>query len=116
MRCIQYHDLEDGMKLEIKVRYDLGGRSYLSGQYSRRGYYIHFTKCNIIDRDGYKMKESSMFSDDNFKILAKEVKRKSARIEEQVRFFVLAMHNVMHEMYVANNRQGILDLVKENVR
>ena len=117
MECIKYHKLEEGEEqLEIRVAYSLGCHSYLSGERCRRGYYIHFTKVKITERNGYSMKESSIFSPDNFKVMALEVKRKSAKVEELVRFFVMATSHQMHEMYMQNDRQGILDLIRENLK
>ena len=42
-------DLKGATHLEIMVSYDLGGRSYFTGQSSRRGYYLSVRPVTIRD-------------------------------------------------------------------
>ena len=81
MRKTWYFKIKDS-KEEIKVSfdYDLGGISYLSGQTNRRGYYL-YVKTVTRDRrpEGYSFESCTLF--DGFKVLLKEVPRKSKKAE-----------------------------------
>lgn len=71
-----YYKVKDmDQEVKVSVGYELGGWGMLSGEYSRRGYYVY---VQPVTRSG-GMESFTLF--DGFKLLLKEVKRQSKKAE-----------------------------------
>ncbi|OME54011.1 hypothetical protein BSK59_15635 [Paenibacillus odorifer] len=68
----------NGMNVEVKVSYSLGGMNYFTYNSESRGYYIHVQpyKCSNFD-GGVVMRETGAFT--GVKMLLVEVTRKSTK-------------------------------------
>lgn len=75
---------------EIELRYDLGGISYFSRKMIPRGYYLSITPIERIGEVGIK-KTHILFEEKEDEIyeLILEVKRKSAKKEQEARLLAL---------------------------
>lgn len=65
-------------QLKIEVGYEQGGYSYFSSQVTRRGYYFYVQPANVCEHSVTTL----LF--DGFKILLKEVGRKSSKTLEEL--------------------------------
>ena len=76
-------DKEDGTEVEVKVRYSLGGINYFNGETEARGYWVNVTPVIREDRlgTGFSSIRFTLFS--GFKVLLKEVGRKSKKAEAE---------------------------------
>ena len=73
-----YYKVKDvDQEVKVSVGYELGGWGMLSGEYSRRGYYVYVQP--VTRRNG--MESFTLF--DGFKMLLKEVKRQSKKAESE---------------------------------
>lgn len=62
-------------EIKVSVGYELGGRSYLSGENSSRGYYAY---VHPVERNEHS---ESMILFEGFKVMLKEVNRKHKKSE-----------------------------------
>lgn len=77
-RLEAYYKVKDmDQEVKVSVGYELGGWGMLSGQYSRRGYYVY---VQPVTRSG-GVESCTLF--DGFKQLLKEVKRQSKKAESE---------------------------------
>lgn len=67
--------------IEVELAYHKGGMNVFTYEMEKRGYYIHVTPMEIIDRGGYKMYAYTAFSGSKFCIW--ECSRKSAKAENE---------------------------------
>lgn len=75
-RLAVYYKVKDmDQEVKVSVGYELGGWGMLSGEHSRRGYYVY---VQPVTRGG-GMESYTLF--DGFKQLLKEVKRQSKKAE-----------------------------------
>lgn len=73
-----YYKVKDmDQEVKVSVGYELGGWGMLSGEYSRRGYYVY---VQPVTRSG-GTESFTLF--DGFKMLLKEVKRQSKKAESE---------------------------------
>lgn len=63
--------------VEISINYNLGGLNYYNYKEEKRGYYIHFTPCNVREEKYGTIKETELFNNKSFKYLIMPVNRKS---------------------------------------
>ena len=82
----QYIKIGDtGREIEVELRYQLGGLNWFNGKEERRGYYIAF---DVVERDEHSVRRSLGTPLDptykTGKILCKEVKRKSAKVQRNI--------------------------------
>jgi len=111
-----YRHIEGKSYSKIEVSYSLGGMNYFSGRINRRGVYIHFTKVERGETDGRFTSESFMlFGEGNFKILAKELKRKSAKEAKRVADFVAHYEGLLHDLYMADDRAALLGFIQKKM-
>lgn len=74
----------NGMRVEVKVSYSLGGMNYFTYKKDARGYYLHVQPYTQTKHDGYSMRTTTGFS--GVKALLLEVNRKSAKkLDEAVK-------------------------------
>lgn len=71
--------------LTAEVYYDLGGMNYFTYKVEPRGYYMSMTPVEKVDRGGYVTESYTAFT--GKKTLIKEVKRKSAKAENEANAF-----------------------------
>lgn len=62
-----------GTQIKVSTGYDIGGRSYLSGECSARGYYVYVQPVQRATGEGPRSETVTLFA--GFKRLLKEVSR-----------------------------------------
>ena len=72
---------EDVNNIKVRVFYSLGGINYFTCGYDARGYYLSVTPVKREARGSYTSESAVLWS--GYKKLLKEVKRKSAKAEEE---------------------------------
>lgn len=73
-----YYKVKDmDQEVKVSVGYELGGWGMLSGEYSKRGYYVY---VQPVTRSG-GVESFTLF--DGFKMLLKEVNRQSKKAESE---------------------------------
>lgn len=72
---------KDITHLKIEVYYDLGGYSYFTYTEKKRGYYVSVTPVKRWTVEGVVMESFTAFT--GFKMLVKEVSRKSKKAESE---------------------------------
>jgi len=92
---------------QVEVNYQLGGTNYFSGKNEPRGIYISFGKVEVGDH----FVRSEPFSDSSYKILFKELKRKSAKQIETAEKFVNDNLDEIIAMYKENDKKGLFDFI-----
>ena len=83
--------------VKVETYYNLGGMNYFTYKVELRGYYLSVTPVERINRGSYIMESYTAFS--GYKMLLKEVKRKSKKAEMEA------------EQIAADEMQRIIDQV-----
>ena len=83
--------------VKVEVYYSLGGMNYFTYKVEPRGYYLSVTPVEKINRGSYVTESCAAFS--GYKMLLKEVKRKSKKAEMEA------------EQIAADGMQRIIDQV-----
>jgi len=98
---------EIGNTMLIELYYDLGGYNYFSGENEARGYRLSFTHAFM---DGYS-KQISPMNNKNFRVLVKEVKRKSKKTEEKLIQQVKKYEDELFDAFSKDEKDIILDII-----
>ena len=96
-----------GNTMVIELYYDLGGMNYFSGKVEQRGYRISFTHAFINDG----VEKITPMNNKNFKILVKETKRKSRKIEEKLYTMLIKYQDKLFNAFGKNNKQEVLNII-----
>jgi hypothetical protein len=94
--------------LKVEVYYDLGGYSYFTYTEKKRGYYVSVTPVKRWIVDGVQMESFAAFT--GFKMLVKEVSRKSKKANDEV---IQAAEKIQGKMIACVCQEQKLE-VKEN--
>jgi len=83
---IQHIKIDDtGKEIEIELRYQLGGHNWGTGDFEARGYYVSFDVVErsegVVRRQLYGSMDTGLKTG---KILCKEVKRKSKKVQTNI--------------------------------
>lgn len=91
--------------LKVKVYYDLGGYSNFTYTEKKRGYYVSVTPVKRWDVDGVQMESFTAFT--GFKMLVKEVSRKSKKAETEA---IAAAEKIQAKMIVCVCKEQNLEI------
>ena len=98
----------DVTHLKVEVYYDLGGYNYFAYTEKKRGYYVSVTPVKKWTVDGVPMESFTAFT--GFKMLVKEVARKSKKAESEA---IQAAEKIQNKMIACVCKEQNLE-VKEN--
>ncbi len=104
-----YKQKENGLWMKIEIIYSLGGMNYFSGRNEPRGYSVAFT---TFEKDKNFERYIPM-SNENFRIFAKEVKRKSKKVERELVEYIDSIANELFKMYEKMNKEEIFNKIRE---
>jgi len=78
-----------GTQIKVSTGYDIGGRSFLSGEYSSRGYYVYVQPVQRAPEAGDRSETITLFA--GFKHLLKEVSRQGEASRREAEGMALGM-------------------------
>ena len=104
-----YKQKEDGLYMKIEIIYSLGGMNYFYGKSEPRGYSVAFT---IVER-GEDFERYAPMNDENFRIFAKEVKRKSSKTERELIEYIGSMIDELFNLYEKMDKEEIFNKIRE---
>lgn len=94
--------------VEISINYNLGGLNYYNYKEEKRGYYIHFTPCNVREEKYGTIKETEIFHNKSFKCLIMPVNRKSDKKLKILQDILDKNLNELVENYEISNNAAYL--------
>jgi len=92
---------------EIKANYQICGMNWFTNKEESRGIYISFGVVEV----GEHFVRSVPFASNSFKILYKELKRKSAKQIKEAEDFIERNQDEILNMYKANDKAGLIDFI-----
>jgi len=104
-----YKQKKDGLWMKIEILYSTGGMNYFYGKSEPRGYSVAFT---TVEKDDWCEKYAPM-SDENFRIFAKEVKRKSKKVERELIEYVGSIIDGLFNLYEKMDKEAIFNKIRE---
>lgn len=87
--------------IRVRMDYDLGGYNYFEHTPKPRGYYLYVTPMERHVKDGFVTECFTAFK--GYKMLIKEVKRKSAKAEKEALALAEALKNDVIQRVLIEN-------------
>lgn len=101
-----------GKLIEVELAYHKGGMNVFTYQTEKRGYYVHVTSMEVIDRGGYKMYAYTAFS--GRKLCVHECGRKSAKAERDAAAEVNECIDVIKDMIAFVAKKNNLEVLEND--
>ena len=101
---------EGNTHLKISVGYEASGINYFNNEQIPGGIYVYFAPVKVKEENGYNCVSQMMFA--GFKVCAMSLNRRNKNKAEAVFNFVSENTDKLTELYKADARQDILNLIQ----